>query len=335
MRCVARRSSESVCHSSLSSSSSIVFILLLSILIFAVLPVTVIAASSSYSFSELKAGQEYAQRVTDPQIPVQEFSFRMNKTVKDVSLELLSFTALPQDVVDPRSPKSSVGGDRAVRENELVYRYLLFKRSAGFIQNRLNSFTFELVVPQSWLEKNGVARDTVRVLAYDTGLWVPVDITYRGEDTDAVIYTVASLPTLYVILGKQGSVLAPVLDQEIDQELAQNRDAPITGAAVSEQGVRGTTIAGALLIFIIISLVIVAFAYQSKKEKQQGSQKVIPAVSELGAPGQGGAERARDVGSFAAHSNDASDDEGRKKPFMLSDDELQKNREKVRRELGL
>ncbi len=327
---VVRRSSEDVRSASRSVSSSIsflgaiIFLLLVGILILASLPVLVLAASSSYTFSELKAGQEYAQRVTDPQIPVQEFSFRMNRTVKDVSLELLSFSALPQDVVDPRSSKSSVDGGRAAQENEIVYRYLLFKRSAGFIQNRLESFTFELVLPQSWLEKNGVARDTVRVLSYDNGQWVPVEIKYRGEDSEAVIYTVVSSPTMYVILGKQGSVLAPVVDQE--QEVAQNRDAPITGAAVSEQGVRGTTIAWVLLIFIIITLVIVAFAYQSKKEKQHGYQKVIPTVSE---PGAGGAE------SFGGARSEDELEELKKKPFMLSEEELQKNREQVRRELGL
>ena len=265
-----------------------------------VLASLVSAVTEYYGFKDVRAGKETVVHGTDETIPVQEISFVFNVDVKEAWLELQSFTVLPSQVVNP------------AEGNQEVYKYLHFRKSPQFVQTKLDRFDFELVVRKSWLEKHGVDLKTLVVQKYENDAWLPVDLQYLGEDDESVIYKVSGLPVLYAVLGQRGSNLPPNPEEGAIPEVEQGTDIPVTGAAIAESPPQGYEFAWAILAVLIVILAILAFMYYTNTKKEE----VFPRVPDAGNPSQ-------------------QEKEPEKKLFTVSDEELAKNREHVRKELGL
>ncbi len=264
------------------------------------------AATEYYGFKDLRAGVETTVHGTDESIPVQELRFVFNTNVKEAWIELQSFTALPPQVVNP------------AEGNQEVYKYLHFRKSAAFVQSKLDSFEFELLVKKSWLEKHGVDLKTVKVEKYENDAWLPVDLQYKGEDDTSVVYRVASVPALHVVLAERASNLPKNPEEGNVSDVAQEKDTLVTGAAIADAAPQGYGFAWAILAVLILILAVLAVMYYTSNK----SNEVFPQVSNTETKTE-------------TQSAQSSENEPEKKLFTVSDEELAKNREQVRRELGL
>ena len=268
------------------------------------------AAIEFYNFSDAKQGEIKNLIIENNDIPIQQISIAFNRNVKDLWLELQSFSNTPSYLKSPAQGK------------DVVYSYIHFRKSADFVQSKLDKFDMELIVSKSWLKEKGIASETLKVMKFDNNDWKEIEFVYLGEDEDSLIYLVSTSPLLHAIIGERGSVLSPPdSDDGIVEDVEQKRDSPITGASFYDIAFKGKTFWWIIGIMLIAVLVVLAFIYQSNKEKSGGKNEVIPSTLE-------------NSGSSSEKVENGKEKKEEHKSFMLSEDELKKNKEQVRKELG-
>lgn len=160
----------------------------------------------------------------------------------------------------------------------------------------------------------GVSHKTFVAKQYDSNEWKTVPMKYLGEDDESIIYKVSTFPTLHVFMGEKGSVLtAPAPDEGKVEETEQKKDVKVTGAAVFFRTFKENPFLWIFAVFAITIIVLLVFVYKSKNGSDEGD--IFPTVSE-DAP----VEPKKEV---------------KEERFSITEDELRKNKEEVRKELGL
>jgi PGF-pre-PGF domain-containing protein len=100
----------------------------------------------------------------------------------------------------------------------IVYYY--FNLTAKNLKSsQLDELSFKFKVPVDWIEKNGVSKDSVKVLAYSGSGWDEVATEIVGEDNKTVYYR--AVPNNFGIFAITGELPVTSLP-ETDKEQAQN-----------------------------------------------------------------------------------------------------------------
>lgn len=184
-------------------------------------------------------------------------------------------------------------------ESERVYKYLNFKEE-GFTSQDLSSFEFKITVSKEWLAKYKIDTSSLKIYKYSSGVWKEESYFLEGEDNDSYFYKVSSQPYLFLVTGEDNSI--PPVKPE-------TRESIVVGASVSDskEG-NGKGYTWLLVVLVIAAIICLVFIFSGKKEvsHEAKEENTNPLVSEM-----------------------------RRSGMNVSEDELKRNQDQLRRELRL
>jgi len=193
---------------------------------------------------------------------------------------------------------------RGIKNPELkdkIYKYINFKESR-FSSQDLSSFDFKFRISKEWFDMYKIDKSTIKVYKYNKGIWSIDPYTFEGEDGNSYYYKVSSSPLLFLVTGEENSIVP---------EKIEKRESVVVGSAVGDgkEKSESKSYTWLLTILIIGAIVCLVFIFSGKKDnggKEGEKEYKNPIVSEMQRSG-----------------------------LNVSEEELKKNQDQLRRELRL
>jgi len=223
-----------------------------------------VAASTSHGWSSVVAGETVSMKIKNSKIAFTLLTFKAEKELKSVILEVSALKVKPNDVV------------KAVDKE---YQYLKVDMK-NFVDSDISSAIITFTVNKDWLVDNSVNEKEIQLFRYNSDKWNALDAKVIASDDVKVTYEAASPGFSVFAIGVKSSdkkeektpeqPTTPVEPVTQPKEVEKQKDGVVISEQVKQSNLTAIILGGIVAIAIIAGIIfaVTRKGNDNKKKKE-------------------------------------------------------------------